>query len=92
MPIKAENAKTIYHLVLGNPYSANIYKKKWLALVQLCHQQQAMDMCILQIFKGQIISKGLFGVLKSSQKRNKRIHRSSKKNSRVILDVFGSDM
>jgi hypothetical protein len=34
-------------------------------------------------FKGQIISKGLFGVLEFSQKTNKRICRSSKNNSSV---------
>ena len=33
--------------------------------------------------KGQIISKGLFGVLEVSQKTNERIHRSKKTNSLV---------
>ena len=38
-------------------------------------------------FKGQIISKGLFGVLKFSQKTNERIRRSSK--NEFVCSFFG---
>ena len=37
-----------------------------------------LDTLLKILPKGQIISKGLFGVLEFSQKTNKRIHRSSK--------------
>ena len=38
--------------------------------------------------KGQIISKGLFGVLEFSQETNKRIHRSSKNELVCFLGEF----
>ena len=45
---------------------------------------QEIPILIWTPLKGQIISKGLFGILEFSQKMNERIRRSSKKTNSFI--------
>ena len=63
----------------------NFWGPTYLPKLLLCHfyMQNSKDV------KGQIISKGLFGVLKFSQKTNERIRRSSKKEF-VCLFLWGN--
>ena len=53
------------------------------AAVCMYKRKTAILSLVFALSKGQIISKGLFGILEFSQKRNERIRHSSSKNKFV---------